>query len=87
MEGQKTRGRKRHVWIHVGKIILAEFWATGCYEEVNSRMLKYKKEIEFFSLDLLQFFMVGVQDFWFFCVVSFKSSTECGISCTMPGSA
>lgn len=36
------------VYIHAGKIILAEFWATGCDEEVNSRMLKYKKEIDFF---------------------------------------
>lgn len=29
-------------------------------------MLKYKKEIEFVSLELLQFFIFGVQDFWFF---------------------
>lgn len=50
-------------------------------------MLKYKKEIEFFFLDLLHFFIIGVQDFWFFCVVPFKSSPECGILCTMPDSA
>lgn len=87
MEVVKTRERKRHVYIHVGKIILVKFWATGQYEGVNSRMLKYKKEIEFFSLDVLQFFIIGVQNFWFFCVVSFKSSAECGISCTMPDSA
>lgn len=74
MEGKKNRRRERDACVHscrknnfgtrLGK------WLRE--EDVNSRTLKYRHEIEFFSLCLLQVFLIGVQDFWFFCILSFK---------------
>lgn len=75
------------VYIHAGKRILAEFWATGCDEEVNSRMLKYKKEIDFFLPRSASDFLLLECRIPGFSVVSFKYSAECGVSCTMPDSA
>lgn len=89
MEGKKTRGREKDTCAHSCRKnnfgTLLGKWMRE--EEANLRMLKYRHKIGFFSLGLLQFFLIGVQDFWFFCVLSFKFSMECGISCTVPDSA
>lgn len=89
MEGKKNRGREKDACAHSCRKKNFGTLLGKCMreEEANSRMLKYRHETGIFSLGLLQFFLIGVQDFWFFCVLSFKSSMECEISCTVPDSA
>lgn len=65
MEGKKTRGREKDACAHSCRKknfgTLLGKWMRE--EEANSRMLKYRHEIGFFSLGLIQFFLIGVQDF------------------------
>jgi len=86
MEGKKIRGREKDACVHSCRKKNFGTLLGKCTveEEANSRTLKYRHEIGFFSLGLLHFFLTGVQDFWFFCVLSFKFSMECGVSCTVP---
>lgn len=76
-----------HVHIHAGK----EFWHISGQMVERGRSKFHNVEIQaenwIFLPRSASVFLIGMEEFWFFFVLSFKFSVECGISRTVPNSA